>query len=305
MDKKFEDNPTEWQLTEFLISKIKQYNNITIATKEINNDKGNCSYYTIKTTVNLSQFGNHLFYSAKLNTVSHVNRIVNIKCIFADNDNLKKDMQVNADALIQLFRAVGPDTITNVHLETFVDQFGFEHLSVSATTIKGASLIYVYKRVMDFIKAVDEKYGKLPEDDSEFVNPIAMHIKNNEPVANGSTPNSKNKSANSQSTTSNYSTDNKSYAAIVKKPIVNEEDVKPVVSSSTPANTTLTTTTTTPANQLTVESVTQSIANTNIITNSSLEEIELQEKLLLVQLEKLKIIKMAKQLNNNNNYNNN
>ena len=74
-----------------------------------------------------------------------------MKLVFSDNETLHHDMKVNIDSVIQCFREIAPDTITNIHIETFKDQIDNEHLSLTITTIKGSSLIYVYKRMMEFV----------------------------------------------------------------------------------------------------------------------------------------------------------
>jgi hypothetical protein len=151
---------TQEEMTEVLISKIKSLDNIEIKTKEINKEKG--KFFAINVRVDLSKIGNGVFHSAKLNTVSHINRVVNMKLVFSDNENLHHDMRVNIDSIIQCFREVAPDTITSIHIETFKDQIDNEHLSLTITTIKGSSLIYVYKRMMEFVSIINEKYGVLP-----------------------------------------------------------------------------------------------------------------------------------------------
>jgi len=148
--------PSQFEMMEFLISKVKLFKDVIIKTKEISNTNGSC--YSIKVYVNnLETIGNGVFYNAKMSTISHGGRIINIKCVFSDNDILKADMKRNADSLIQCFRDIAPGTIIAVKLETFN-----EHLSIVASTVRGASLIFVYKRMMDFIRIINEKYGKIP-----------------------------------------------------------------------------------------------------------------------------------------------
>ena len=148
--------PSQFEMMEFLISKVKLFKDVIIKTKEISNTNGSC--YSIKVYVNnLETIGNGVFYNAKMSTISHGGRIINIKCVFSDNDILKADMKRNADSLIQCFRDIAPGTIIAVKLETFN-----ERLSIVASTVRGASLIFVYKRMMDFIRIINEKYGKIP-----------------------------------------------------------------------------------------------------------------------------------------------
>ena len=151
---------TQEEMTDVLISKIKNYDNIEIKTKEINKEKG--LFYAINVRADLSKIGNGVFHSAKINTVSHINRVVNMKLVFSDNETLHHDMKVNVDSLFQCFREIAPDTITNIHIETFKDQIDNVHLCIILSTIKGSSLTYVYKRMMDFIHVINEKYGSLP-----------------------------------------------------------------------------------------------------------------------------------------------
>jgi hypothetical protein len=151
--------PTQLEMKEILIAKISKYNNVDIKSKEVTNNVG--QYFAITAHIKLSDIGNCVFHSATLKTVSYNKRIVNIKCVFSDNENLKHDMKVNRDSLFQCFRDIAPDTITSISLEDFKDQSETSHLRIIASTIKGASLIYIYKRLMDFVKIINEKYGNL------------------------------------------------------------------------------------------------------------------------------------------------
>ena len=151
---------TQEEMTDVLISKIKNNDNIDIKTKEINKEKG--LFYAINVRADLSKIGHGVFHSAKINTVSHINRVVNIKMVFSDNETLHHDMKVNVDSLFQCFREIAPDTITNIHIESFKDQIDNEHLCIILSTIKGSSLTYVYKRMIDFVNVINEKYGSLP-----------------------------------------------------------------------------------------------------------------------------------------------
>ena len=175
---------TQQEMTEVLISKIKSNENIDIKTKEINKEKG--LFYAINIRVDLSKIGFGVFYSAKLNTVSHINRIVNIKLVFSDNETLHHDMKVNIDSVIQCFREIAPDTITNIHIETFKDQIDNEHLSIVISTIKGSSLTYVYKKMMEFVSIINDKYGALSSStyNKVSINEIADEIISNNNIEN-------------------------------------------------------------------------------------------------------------------------
>ena len=151
--------PTQLEMREILIAKIKKYNNVDIKSKEVTNNVG--QFYAITAHIKLADVGNCVFHSATLKTVSYNKRIVNIKCVFTDNENLKQDMKINRDSVFQCFRDIAPDTITSISLEDFKDQSEKSHLRIIASTIKGASLIFVYKRLMEFVKIINEKYGDL------------------------------------------------------------------------------------------------------------------------------------------------
>lgn len=258
--KTYEENPSQEKLTEFLLEKIKKYKNVSTKTFEVKNDKG--KYYNIKININLVGYRNNLFYAAKLSTVSHSSRIINIKCIFTDNDNLKQDMKINADSLIQCFRGVAADTIIDVHLDTFTDQQGYEHLAVCAQTIKNASIIYVYKRIMDFVNVINDKYGQIPEEPY-----VEMDLP--ETIATTTTIYNTNiiKNTNTNANINHYTnSDNKlSYANIAKKK--QEETIQ----------TTQTTTN---------EAQAQTQPKTTIKT-----ELDIQEEYLLKQLENIKKLK--------------
>jgi hypothetical protein len=153
------NQPTQLEMVDILTVKIKKYNNVDIKTKEFTNNVG--KFYAITAHIKLSDIGNSVFHSATLKTVSYNKRIVNIKCVFSDNENLKHDMKINRDSVFQCFRDIAPDTIITISLEDFKDQSEQSHLRIIASTIKGASLIFVYKRLMEFVKIINEKYGNL------------------------------------------------------------------------------------------------------------------------------------------------
>ena len=147
------------EMKDILISKISSFNNVKINTKEINKEQN--LFYAINLKTNLHNIDNGVFHTAKLNTVSHINRIVYIKLVFTDNEILHNDMKINIDSIIQCFREIMPDTIITINLETFKDQLENEHLSLIVSTIKGSSLTYVYKKMMEFVSIINKKYGHL------------------------------------------------------------------------------------------------------------------------------------------------
>jgi len=151
--------PTQKEMKDILISKIKHYKNVDIKLKEVTNAVG--VFYAITTYIKLDEISNGIFHSATLKTVSYNKRTVNIKCVFSDNENLIRDMEINRDSVFQCFRDIAPDTITNISLEKFNDQSDKPHVRIIASTIKGSSLIYVYKRLMDFVNVINEKYGNV------------------------------------------------------------------------------------------------------------------------------------------------
>ena len=151
--------PTQLEMKEILIAKINKYDNVDIKTKEVTNNVG--KFYAITAHIKLADIGNCIFHSATLKTVTYNKRIINIKCVFSDNENLKQDMKINRDSVFQCFRDIAPDTITSISLEDFKDQSEKSHLRIIASTIKGASLIFIYKRLLDFVKIINEKYGNL------------------------------------------------------------------------------------------------------------------------------------------------
>jgi hypothetical protein len=264
---------TQEEMMEVLISKIKLLDNIDIKTKEINKEKG--QFFAINVRVDLSKIGNGVFHSAKLNTVSHINRVVNMKLVFSDNENLHHDMRINIDAIIQCFREVAPDTITSIHIETFKDQIENEHLSLIISTIKGSSLTYVYKRMMEFVSVINEKYGVLPSPTYKQVsiNEIAdeMITENNEVIP----------------TTKENTIDETITKSIVEKTIVPELIVKQEVKKDIIEPEV--------KKEVKKEVIQEVKDNKTIINNSILnviENLEKEEKRLLLELENVrKLIK--------------
>ena len=157
------EQPTQFEMKNILISKLQNYKNVDIKIKECTNNVG--IFYAITVHIKLSEFGNGIFHSATLKTVSYNKRTVEIKCVFADNENLIRDMKINRDSVFQCFRDIASsrniDTITSISLEDFKDQSDKSHLRIIASTIKRSSLIFVYKRLIDFVTIINEKYGNL------------------------------------------------------------------------------------------------------------------------------------------------
>ena len=271
-------------MTDVLISKIRNYDNIDIKTKEINKEKG--LFYAINVRADLSKIGNGVFHSAKINTVSHINRVVNIKMVFSDNETLHHDMKVNVDSLFQCFREIAPDTITNIHIETFKDQIDNEHLCIILSTIKGSSLTYVYKRMIDFVNVINEKYGSLP---SPKYNKVSINDIADEMIAENNIPEN-----NIPENTIEYTIVNSTESTIVnptKTSIINSEvkqilpiEVTDIVSDKTDVKTEV------------KKDVNIEIKDNKTIINNSIlnviEQLEKEEKRLLLELDNVrKLIK--------------
>jgi len=146
------------ELVEHLTAKLRENKFVEIKTKEIKNDRG--TLYEIDVINHgLYRIGNGTFFTMKLHTVSHKSRIIFITIIFNDDEARNADMRINADAIIQIFREIAPDTIDTISITDIKDSKGNEHLAVRASTFKQASLNYTYKCAMEFVHVVDEKYG--------------------------------------------------------------------------------------------------------------------------------------------------
>lgn len=176
--------PTQEELTQFLVGKLRNFNNVVVNTIPMNNDRGTYYRINVKNKM-LSKIGNSIFHSVDLNTVSHTSRVINIKLLFQDNEERNKDMLINADAILQIFRNVCNQnkengdvnkTIENVALEEIEDKNHYKHLALVAQSTKGASLVYIYLRVIEFVREVGEKYGSA--DDIEIEG-----LKLNEPMS--------------------------------------------------------------------------------------------------------------------------
>ena len=257
------------EMTDVLISKIKNYDNIDIKTKEINKEKG--LFYAINVRADLSKIGNGVFHSAKINTVSHINRVVNMKLVFSDNESLHHDMKINVDSLFQCFREIAPDTITNIHIETFKDQIENEHLCIILSTIKGSSLTYVYKRMMEFVIVINEKYGALP---SPKYNKVSINDIADEMIAENSIEETNSKDAKQNINKIESSIINSEVKQIL--PIIIDE----IIEQKTEAKT-----------EIKLDTKDNKIMINNSILNV-IEHLEKEEKRLLLELENVrKLIK--------------
>ena len=147
---------SQLEMVDVLVAKVKGFKNVDIKTKEVENNLG--KFYAITVHIKLDDISNGVFHSATLKTVSYSGRIVNVKCVFSDNDNLINDMKVNRDSVFQCFRDIAPDTITDISLENFKDQTEKDHLRIIASTVRGSSLIFVYKKLMEFVNIINEKF---------------------------------------------------------------------------------------------------------------------------------------------------
>ena len=152
-------HPSQDEMTEILIAKIKNYKNIEIKTKPVTNHFGIFNAITIY--IKLDDISNGVFQNAILKTVSYNGRMIRIKCLLANNKNLMRDMRINRDSIFQCFRDISPDTITEISLEAFKDEDDNERLRIIASTVKGSSIIFVYKKLIDFVKIINDKYGVL------------------------------------------------------------------------------------------------------------------------------------------------
>jgi hypothetical protein len=154
------------ELCTFLTEKLRNFKNVTINTRKIENSHGVCYGIDVK-NYTLGHLGNSVFHSLSLRTVSHTSRIINIKLVFNDNEQRNTDMKINADAITQIFREIANttndkgepnNTLETVRIEEFEDERHNKHLSVIGESTKGASLIYTYLRTMDFVRTINEKY---------------------------------------------------------------------------------------------------------------------------------------------------
>lgn len=164
-------------LCEFLITKLRNFKNVSVQTRKIENTHG--IYYGIDVkNYTLGKLGNGVFHSLSLRTVSHTSRIINIKLVFNDNEQRNADMKLNADAIIQIYREIANRTkdngepnniLENIRMDEFEDERQFKHLAIIAESTKGASLIYTYLRTIEFVRIINEKYGTSEIDDDEDI----------------------------------------------------------------------------------------------------------------------------------------
>jgi len=154
---------SQQELVEHLTAKLRANKFVEVKINEKTNDRG--TLYEIDViNPGLFRIGNGTFYTMKLHTVSHKSRVIFITIIFNDNEARNEDMRINADAIIQIFREIAPDTIETISITNVKDSKGNEHLAVRANTVKGASLNFTYERAMEFVHAVDENYGSSASD---------------------------------------------------------------------------------------------------------------------------------------------
>jgi len=155
------------ELCDFLIEKLRNFKNVTINTRKIENARGVCYGIDVK-NYSLGNLGKGVFHSLSIRTVSHIVRIINIKLVLKDNDKLNADMKLNADAIIQIYREIANitkengelnKTIESIRIEEFEDERHNKHLSIIAESTKGASLIYTYLKTIEFVRAINDEYG--------------------------------------------------------------------------------------------------------------------------------------------------
>jgi hypothetical protein len=142
-------------LTEFLVTKLRDNRFVEVTTNEISNDRGTLFEIDIKNG-GLFRIGNGTFFSLKLHTVSHKSRVIFVTIVFNREVVNEKRILINADSIIQIFRELAPNTIDKISIQHLGEN---KPLAVVACTIKGASLNYTYERALEFIHIVDEKYG--------------------------------------------------------------------------------------------------------------------------------------------------
>ena len=159
------DYISQEKLTEHLTTKLCANKFVNVKTTAKQNARG--TLYEIDViNPGLSRIGNGTFFTMKLHTVSHKSRVIFIRIIFNDDESRNADMRINADAIIQIFREIAPDTVESISITDVDDSKGNKHLAVIASTVKGASLNFTYERAMEFVHVVDEKYGSSASSDS-------------------------------------------------------------------------------------------------------------------------------------------
>jgi hypothetical protein len=148
---------TPEQMLEMLICKLTNRPCVNIET--IKKEKAGRRFYDIRVKhINLKYYGD-MFHSATFQTLSHSNRIINISILFSDNDARHAMIVENERDIVDIFYDIGGTTVDSVLINKFTDSNGFKHMTVSATSIKGASLIHTYTKSLEFIKEINCKYG--------------------------------------------------------------------------------------------------------------------------------------------------
>lgn len=159
--------PTQDELCEHLTNKLRNFNNVTINIRKMENQQGVLYGIDVKNR-SLSNYLSGVFHSLSMRTVSHTSRIINIKIVFNDDEQRNADIWINADAISQIYREIANttkdngeenQTLESIRIEEFEDERHNKHLSVIAESVKGASLIYTYLKSMEFVKAINEKYN--------------------------------------------------------------------------------------------------------------------------------------------------
>lgn len=168
MSYKKQQLPNQEDLCHYLTFKLRTFKNIKINTTEIKAAKGN--YYKILVFQNEL---NGVFDTLTINTVSYVKRINFFKLVFKIDKKCNADMKINADAIFQIFREIanttkdsGEDnkTLNSVRIEECADEDKNKNsktmrLAIFGESTVGASLIYTYLRIMEFIRAINDKYS--------------------------------------------------------------------------------------------------------------------------------------------------
>jgi hypothetical protein len=143
------------ELTQFLVSKLRDNRFVEVTTNEIKNDRGTLFEIDVKNG-GLFRIGNGTFFSLKLHTVSHKSRVIFVTIVFNREVVNEERIRINSDSIIQIFRELAPNTIDKISIQHLGEN---KPLAVVVSTIKGASLNYTYERALEFIHVVDEKYG--------------------------------------------------------------------------------------------------------------------------------------------------
>ena len=154
-------NISQKDLSEILISKLRNRPNVEIKTEESMGKHS--SYYKINVKHNNLEYYGNIFHSGNWNTVSHTARVINISLIFKDNEKHNEDMYTNSDDIIKIFQEIAGTTINNIIIDYIPDKRGNKHLSLKASTIVGASLVFTHSKTIEFVKSINQKYGIIPD----------------------------------------------------------------------------------------------------------------------------------------------